>query len=103
MTDSGLEALKEATEAQHGGTATFCHSVRVREMYRHEDVWDVVVHVFFLPDHPKACWAYVWLSPIDNRRVYALLHMGAIIGPVEAVHAALMAANREREQEPGGN
>ncbi len=96
MPDSSLEALKQAAEAQHGATATFAYSVRVREMYRHEDVWDVVVHVFDLAGHSDARRAYAWQSPVDDRRVYALLHMGAIIGPVEAVRAALRAEHRAK-------
>jgi hypothetical protein len=60
-------------------------------MYRHEDVWDVVVYVFDLDGHPTARTVYAWLSPNGDGRIFALLHRGAVIGPAEAVRSALMA------------
>jgi len=44
--------LKEAIEAQHGGTATLAQSVPVRETFEGKMVWEGVVHVFDLvPPH----------------------------------------------------
>ena len=42
-----------------------------------------------------------WSSPIegsDKRRFFAVLHMGGITGPVEAVRAAIVAESRGRNE-----
>lgn len=90
------EALKVAVETQHGGTAEFVQSVPIRETFGQQTVWEGVVHVFDLAGHPKATRAYAWSSPIEGsekRRFFAVLHMGGITGPVEAVRAAIVAEN----------
>jgi hypothetical protein len=55
------------------------------------------LHVFDLEGHPKATRAYAWPSPIEDsekRRFFAVLHMGAIKSPVDAVRAAIVAEHR---------
>ena len=88
------EELKRAVESQHGGTATLVQSVMVNERHEGKPVWQGTVHVFDLADNPKTTRAYAWSSPIegsDKRRFFAVLHMGPITGPVEAVRAAIVA------------
>jgi hypothetical protein len=51
-------------------------------------------HVFDLEGHPNAKRAYAWSSPIegsDKRRFFAVLQMGAILSPADAVRAAIVA------------
>jgi len=89
--------LKLAVERTHGGAATLAQSVPVKETHEGTTVWEGVVHVFDLADHPKATRAYAWSSPVegsDNRRFYAVLHMGAIKSPADAVRAAIVAEAR---------
>lgn len=89
--------LKLAIESQHGGTATFAQSVPVRETFEGEPVWEGIVHVFDLTGHPQATRAYAWSSPIegsDKRRFFAVLQMGAIKSPQDAVRAAIVAEHR---------
>jgi hypothetical protein len=86
--------LKAALEELHGGSATLAQSVPVRETFGDATVWEGVVHVFDLKGHPQATRAYAWSSPIegsDKRRFFAVLHMGAIKSPVDAVRAAIVA------------
>jgi hypothetical protein len=97
MIEVSTDQLKQAVEAQHGGTAMFAQSVPVKEMFDGKTVWEGVVHVFDLAGHPKATRAYAWSSPIegsDKRRFFAVLHMGGITGPVEAVRASILAAHK---------
>lgn len=71
-----------------------------RSKFEGKTVWEGVVHVFDLAGHPKAKRAYAWSSPIegsDKRRFFAVLHMGAIKSPADAVRAAIVA-----EQKLGG-
>ena len=89
--------LKDAIEAQHGGKATFTQSVPVKETHGGKAVWEGVVHVFDLAGNAKATRAYAWSSPIegsDKRRFFAVLHMGAIKSPADAVRAAIVAESR---------
>ena len=92
--------LCTAVEAQHGGLASLVQSVPVRESYEGAPVWEGGVHVFDLAGNPNATRAYAWSSPVegsDKRRFFAVLHMGAITSPVEAVRAAIVAEHRRSE------
>ena len=97
MKDTSAEALKHIIESQHGGTATFAKSVRVLPSKTKQGDWDGVVHLFELKDHPKAKRAYAWSSPIRGStkpRYFAVLHMGQVTGPVDAVRAAAAAIRK---------
>jgi hypothetical protein len=97
MNEVHPDELRVAVESQHGGTATLAQSVPVDERHNGESVWQGVVHVFDLAGHTKAKRAYAWSSPIEGstkRRFFAVLHMGPITGPVEAVRAAIVAEQR---------
>ena len=55
--------------------------------------------VFDLTGHPNATRAYAWSSRIEGstkRRFFAVLHGEAIMSPIEAVRAAIVAEHRER-------
>ncbi|MBV9829531.1 MAG: hypothetical protein JO001_28250 [Alphaproteobacteria bacterium] len=71
----------------------------MRETFQGEVVWEGVVHVFDLVEHPTATRAYAWSSPIEGsekRRFFAVLHIDRINSPIEAVRAAIVAENRQR-------
>jgi hypothetical protein len=99
--DVSADQLKQTVESQHGGTATFAQSVPVRETFEGKPVWEGVVHVFDLVGHPKAARAYAWSSPIeggDKRRFFAVLQMGAIKSPRDAVRAAIVQEHHVAEK-----
>jgi hypothetical protein len=53
--------------------------------------------VFDLAGNPQATRAYAWSSPIEGsskRRFFAVLHMGGIKSPADAVRAAIVAEHR---------
>lgn len=80
--------LRSAVEQMHHCTAWLAQSVPVTETHNGATVWEGVVHVFNLEGHPTASIAYAWSSPIEGsnkRRFFAVLHLGAVTGPVEAV------------------
>jgi hypothetical protein len=92
------DELKHAVETQHGGTATFAHSIPILETFEEQPVWEGVVHVFDLEGHPKATRAYAWSSPIEGstkRRFFAVLHIPPIVSPLDAVRAAIVAERRK--------
>lgn len=91
------ESLKGIVEAQHSCRAKFAQTVPVRETFQGQTVWDGVVHVFDLEGHPMATRAFAWSAPIDGstkRRYYAVLQLGAIKTPLDAVRAAIVAEAR---------
>ena len=98
MSEVSPDELKRAVESQHGGIATFVQSVPVDERHYGKPVWQGVVHVFDLAGHPKAKRAYAWSYERDDgkRRFFAVLHLGPVTGPVEAVRAAVVADQRSK-------
>ena len=81
----------------HGDSARLVQSVPVNETYERATVWEGIVHVFELADHPEATRAYAWSSPIegsDKRRFLAVLHQPPVTSPVEAVRAAIVVERR---------
>ena len=88
--------LRNAVESQHGGTATLVTKLPVQEVFKGKTVWQGVVHIFDLEGNAKASRAYAWSSPIgsDKRRFHAVLHLGGIRSPLDAVRAAIVAERR---------
>jgi hypothetical protein len=74
--------------------------VPVRETFQGGTVWDGVVHVFKLAEHPKATRAYAWSCerPDGKRRFFAVLDLAPILSPVDAVRAAIVAEARRRDE-----
>jgi hypothetical protein len=90
--------LRKAVESQHGGTATFITKLPVKQVLDGNAIWDGVVHIFDLEGHPKAARAYAWSSPIvgaERHRFYAVLRLGEIRSPLDAVRAARAADHGE--------
>ena len=74
--------------------------VPVKETFQGATVWEGVVHVFDLKGSPQATRAYAWSSPVEGserRRFFAVLHIGAITSPTEAVRAAIVAEHKVRK------
>lgn len=55
-----LEAIIEAIHTLHECKALWVESVPVTEIFQGETVWEGVVHVFALSDHPTAMRCYAW-------------------------------------------
>jgi hypothetical protein len=92
-----IDQLREAVEHMHGGKARLAQSAPVKETHQGATVWEGVVHVFELTEHPTATRAYAWSSPIegsDKRRFFAVLHQPPVTSPAEAVRAAIVAEQR---------
>ncbi len=99
MIEVASSELKKAVESQHGGTATLAQTVPVREVFIGRPVWEGVVHVFDLAGHAKATRAYAWSSLMkgsNKRRFFAVLQMGGVKTPKEAVRAAIAAEHRAK-------
>jgi hypothetical protein len=93
-----VDQLQRAIEGQHGGKAAFVRAELVKEVFDGKTVWEGVVHIFTLDGHPRATRAYAWSSPVecsDRRQFYAVLHLGGIRSPLDAVRVAMVAERRQ--------
>ena len=93
MTDAAeLAELEKAILKLHGAKAEHVESVPVTETFQGETVWDGVVEVFRLLEHP-AGKAYAWSHEADSggTRYVAVLHAPPVDSPEKAVRAALVA------------
>ena len=90
-------SLRRAIRDLHGVESTWLESVPVTENYEGQTVWDGVVEVFELHDHPTATRAYAWSHVQDGttkRRYVAVLQQGPIDSPQKAVQAAIVAEHK---------
>jgi hypothetical protein len=94
-----IEELKDVIKRLHNVKSTHVESVPVKETFQEKTVWEGVVEVFELKDHPKATRAYAWAYETDNPkkpRHVIVLHMGPVTSPLQAVQAAIVEESRER-------
>ena len=100
MIEVETDQLKKAIESQHSGVATLVDSIPVKEKFHGKVVWKGVVRVFDLEGNPNATRAYAWSSPIEGsskRRFFAVLHLGGIRSPQDAVRAAIVAEHKANQ------
>jgi hypothetical protein len=91
------DQLKQAVEGQHGGKAVLVGAEPVKETFNGKTVWgEGAVHVFDLEGHPKATQSLCVVEPDRGGRQtpYAILHLGGIRSPLDAVRAAIVAERR---------
>lgn len=96
MTEATREALAGAIRNLHGGEPVWIEAVPVTEVYEGELVWDGIVQVFDLANHPEAdrCYAWSYETEDGKRRFTAVLHKPPVDSPETAVRAAIVAENR---------
>jgi hypothetical protein len=87
--DVSIGQLQQAIEDRYGGRGVPVSAQFVKQMADDKTIWEGVVHVFSLQSHPSATKAYAWSAPVegsdDLRRVYAVLELGAVRTPLDAV------------------
>ena len=94
-------ALQDAIRHLEGCASSWVESAPVTEMFgRDIVVWDGVVEVFDLIDHPSARRAYGWSYETDEgkRRFMVVLHKPPVDSPETAVRAAIAADYRADPQ-----
>lgn len=89
-----IDDLKTIIHKLHGVHATHLESVPVTELWQGQTVWDGVVEVFTLHDHPKANIAYAWSHDTDDpenpKRHVTVLKIPPVESPITAVRAAIL-------------
>jgi hypothetical protein len=93
-----IEELRDVIGKLHGVAATHVESVPVKETWQGQTVWDGIVEVFDLKDHPKTHRAYAWWHFTDDpnhpKRHVTVLHIPPVVSPVTAVRAAIIQEHR---------
>ena len=96
-----LEELRDVIRRVHGAEATHVESVPVKEVFRGETVWEGIVEVFDLKDHPTAVRVYAWAHDTDDpenpRHHVTVLHSHPIKSAEDAVRAAIVQEFRSLE------
>jgi hypothetical protein len=97
-----LDELRDVIRRLHGVESTHVESVPIKETFQGKTVWEGIVEVFDLKNHPKAARIYAWAYERDNAkkpRHVTVLHMGPVTSPLLAVRAAIVQEYRNAEAE----
>jgi hypothetical protein len=99
---SYIKELQDVIWKLHGVASRHVDSVPVKETLGGETVWDGVVEVFDLYQHPKATRAYAWAhkpaDPAHPKRHVTVLHVPPVISAQLAVKAAMAQEYQKRGQ-----
>jgi hypothetical protein len=102
MSSSHISELQEVIRRLHGTHSTHVESVPVKEEFEGRTVWEGVVEVFDLHDHPKAkklfAWSHATDDPIKPKRHVTVLQNRLVTSPVLAVRAFIIQEFRERAE-----
>jgi hypothetical protein len=97
-----IERLEKAIWDLHGCKSKHSHSVPVHEKFEGKTVWEGVVEVFDLLNHPSAKTAYAWIYKTDSgeSRHVAVLGVPPINSPQDAIRAYVVVKARETKAKP---
>ena len=100
---SYIRELQDVIRRVHGVESEHVESVPVKETFQGRTVWEGIVEVFTLIEHPTAHRAYAWAHDTDDpqnpRRHVTVLHLHPIKSAQDAVRAAIVQEYRDFEPE----
>jgi hypothetical protein len=88
-----IEQLQHVIQELHGVKTTHRESVPVKETWNGQTIWDGVVEVFHLHDHPETDTAYAWLHDTGDPAKplpVTVLHIDPALSPAKAVRAFIV-------------
>ena len=89
---SSIEALADLVSGTQHCDAVHVQSVRVTETFQSETVWETVwegvVEVLDLPDHPDLGRCYAWYEP--GGKSWVVAHVPPVDSALEAVRASIV-------------
>ena len=91
--ETSIEAFEKAILDLHGCKATWIESIPIKENFEGKTVWEGIVQVLELIEHPKAKRCYAWSHELEDskkRRFFAVLHQGIRDSAQKAVRAAIV-------------
>jgi hypothetical protein len=90
---NSLKVLQQAILDSHRSTAHHLSSVPLSLVLVDDRVWDGVVEIFMLTNHPEAKTAYAWtdasVATEDPKRHVVVLHLPPVDSPQTAVRHAM--------------
>lgn len=91
-----IDDIRKAIETMHGCKATYVESVNVVEMFGDKPVWDGVVEVFDISEHPEAerCYAWTFKDNAETRYV-TVLQKTPVTSPQTAVRVAIASGQQK--------
>ncbi|MGA2678323.1 MAG: hypothetical protein ABSF37_03360 [Sedimentisphaerales bacterium] len=93
-----IEALQDAIFKAHGCKAQHLRSIPVNEQFKGKPVWQGIVEVFELTNHPKAKICYAWGHHAgdkdDKSRYVTVLEIPPVDSPLAAVRASIVSDYR---------
>ncbi|MGO9516737.1 MAG: hypothetical protein ACLPND_06815 [Candidatus Korobacteraceae bacterium] len=103
MTSQYIAELRDVIRRLHGAEPTHVESVPVTETFGGQKIWDGIVEVFELKDHPAASRVYAWAHDTDDlnnpKRHVTVLHIPPVTSAVLAVKAAIVQEFKSGEPE----
>ena len=95
-----IEDLRAVIRRLHGVEAKHVESVHVKEVFQGKTVWEGIVEVFDLENHPTAKRIYAWAHDTDDKkkRHVTVLHVAPVDSPRAAVRAAIVQEFRSAEE-----
>lgn len=93
-----IDELRDVIKRLHGVESAHLESVPIKEVFQGKTVWEGIVEVFELKNHPKAEKAYAWAYETDNPKRpkhVTVLHTGPITSSLLAVRAAIVEEFRQ--------
>jgi hypothetical protein len=98
-----LDELKDVIRRLHGVESAHVKSVPLKEIFKGKTVWEGIVEVFDLKNHPTAARIYAWAHDTDDpkkpRRHVTVLHLAPVDSPETAVKASIIQEYRNLETE----
>jgi len=98
---NSIDELRDVIRKLHGVEAEHVESVPIKEVFNSQTVWEGIVEVFDLHDHPKASRVYAWSNetgdPRNPKHHVTVLHIGPVTSAVHAVRAAIIQEFRSLE------
>ncbi len=89
-----IRELQNIIRRLHGVDSLHVDSVPVKETFQGKAVWEGIVEVFDLKDHPTAHRVYAWIHDTDDpsspRRHVTVLHAHPIKSAQDAVRASIV-------------
>lgn len=85
-----IESISKAILDLHQCNSSWIKSIPIKETFQGQTVWEGVVEVFELIDHPTANKCYAWSYELEGtkKQKYAtVLHDSPVKSPVDAVRA----------------
>jgi hypothetical protein len=86
--------FKDVIRRLHAAEADHVDSVPIKETVKGQTVWEGIVEIFELHNHPTATRLYALTHETDDPtkplRHVTVLHLGPVASPLKAVRAAIL-------------